>query len=130
MNLPGSHENQYIMKAVMQSFLTLQEYIIPFLVELLPKLTEKLSIVGKNPSRPHFNHYLFETLSISIRIGCVADSNAVTSFEEVLFPIFHGILQQNIQDIDLYSFIFYIVYIEWTHRTTALASYMSAQQIR
>ncbi|PNF40478.1 Exportin-2 [Cryptotermes secundus] len=104
MTLPGSHENEYIMKAVMRSFSSLQEHVIPFLGELLPKLTEKLSVVARNPSRPHFNHYLFEALSISIRIVCVADSNAVTSFEEVLFPIFQEILQQDIQEFVPYVF--------------------------
>jgi exportin-2 (importin alpha re-exporter) len=67
-------------------------------------LTEKLLVVAKNSSHPHFNDYLFETLGISIRIGCVADSNVVTSFEEVLFPIFQGILQQDIQEFVPYVF--------------------------
>lgn len=57
----------FVFAAVMRSFSSLQEHVIPFLGELLPKLTEKLSFVARNPSRPHFNHYLFETLSISIR---------------------------------------------------------------
>ncbi|KDR18464.1 exportin-2 [Zootermopsis nevadensis] len=104
MNLPGSEENAYVMKAVMRSFSSLQEHVIPFLGELLPKLTEKLSFVARNPSRPHFNHYLFETLSISIRIVCATDSNAVASFEEALFPIFQGILQQDVQEFVPYVF--------------------------
>lgn len=64
---PGSEENEYIMKAIMRSFSTLQEAILPLLADLLPKLTEKLSVVARNPSRPNFNHCLFETLSISIK---------------------------------------------------------------
>lgn len=52
----------------MRAFSTLDESVIPFLAELLPKLTQKLTIVAKNPSRPHFNHYLFETISLSIRL--------------------------------------------------------------
>jgi hypothetical protein len=34
---------------------------------------------------------------LCFRIVCTADSNAVTSFEEAFFPIFQGILQQDIQ---------------------------------
>lgn len=64
---PGAEENEYIMKAIMRSFATLQEAIVPFLGELLPKLTQKIAVVARNPSRPNFNHYLFETLSISIK---------------------------------------------------------------
>lgn len=53
--------------AIMRTFSTLQEHVIPFLSSLLPKLTEKLQIVARNPSKPHFNHYLFESLSLSIK---------------------------------------------------------------
>lgn len=51
----------------MRTFSTLQERVIPFLGATLPKLTEKLQMVAKNPSKPHFNHYLFETFSLAIR---------------------------------------------------------------
>lgn len=67
LNTPGSEENEYVMKAIMRSFDILQEIVVPFLVDLLPKLTEELAIVSRNPSRPNFNHYLFETLSLSIK---------------------------------------------------------------
>lgn len=101
--------------AIMRSFSTLQEKVIPFLSVTLPKLTEKLQMVAKNPSKPHFNHYLFETFSLAIRycifcfqnnvfngiflfrIVCTSNPAAVTSFEDILFPIFQGILTQDIQ---------------------------------
>ncbi|XP_012275464.1 exportin-2 isoform X2 [Orussus abietinus] len=104
LDAPGSEENEYAMKAIMRSFGTLQERVVPFLAELLPKLTEKLTIVARNPSRPNFNHYLFETLSLSIKIVCKTNPGAVSSFEQVLFPIFQGILQQDIQEFIPYVF--------------------------
>lgn len=51
----------------MRSFSTLQESVVPYLAELLPTLTQKLAAVSKNPTKPHFNHYLFETITLSIR---------------------------------------------------------------
>ncbi|KAK9747097.1 Importin-beta N-terminal domain [Popillia japonica] len=105
---PVSEENEYIMKAIMRSFSTLQDKVIPFLNVALPKLTEKLQAVCKNPSRPHFNHYLFETFSLSIRIVCRNNSSAVASFEDVLFPIFQGILFQGILQQDIQEFIPYV----------------------
>lgn len=63
----GSEENEYVMKAIMRSFGILQDNIVPFLADLLPKLTDKLTVVSKNPTRPNFNHFLFETLSLSIK---------------------------------------------------------------
>lgn len=67
LNKPGSEENEYVMKAIMKSFAVLQDAVVPYLADMLPKLTEKLAIVARNPSRPNFNHYLFETLSLSIK---------------------------------------------------------------
>ncbi|XP_060521599.1 exportin-2 [Cylas formicarius] len=101
---PVSEENEYIMKAIMRTFSTLQERVIPFLGVALPKLTEKLQVVARNPSKPHFNHYLFETISLSIRIVCRANQSAVKSFEDILFPIFQAILQQDIQEFIPYVF--------------------------
>lgn len=53
--------------AIMRTFSTLQEAVIPFLSALLPKLTLKLQVAARNPSKPHYNHYLFESLSLSIK---------------------------------------------------------------
>lgn len=88
--LSGSAENEYVMKgklrlklknnfskltnqllfnllAIMRSFHVLQAGAMPFMAVALPRLTEILTFVAKNPSRPLFNHYLFETLSLSIK---------------------------------------------------------------
>ncbi|XP_024946747.1 exportin-2 isoform X2 [Cephus cinctus] len=102
--IQGSEENEYVMKAIMRSFVILQESVVPFLADLLPKLTEKLTMVARNPSRPNFNHYLFETLSLSIKIVCKTNPEAVASFEQALFPIFQGILQQDVQEFIPYVF--------------------------
>jgi len=51
----------------------------------------------QNPSKPHFNHYLFEALCVAIRITCKDNKEAVTSFEGGLFAPFQEILQQDVQ---------------------------------
>lgn len=51
----------------MRTFFTLKQQIIPFLAELLPILTDKLTIVARNPSQPEFNHFLFETISFCVK---------------------------------------------------------------
>lgn len=111
---PVSEENEYVMKAMMRTFSTLQERVIPYLNVALPKLTEKMQIVAKNPSKPHFNHYLFETFSLAIRIVCKSNPTAVTSFEDILFPIFQGILQQDIQEFIPYVFQILSMLMEYT----------------
>jgi exportin-2 (importin alpha re-exporter) len=101
---PGSTENEYIMKAVMRSFSALQNSVVPYLAHLLPPLTNKLAQAAKNPTRPHYNHYLFESLSLSIRIVCQSNPQAVTSFEQVLFPVFEEILKMDVQEFVPYVF--------------------------
>ncbi|KAF5296580.1 hypothetical protein FQR65_LT10233 [Abscondita terminalis] len=121
---PVSEENEYFMKAIMRSFSTLQERILPFLSAILPKLTDKLQQVAKNPSKPHFNHFLFETISLSIRIVCRSNSGAVASFEDILFPIFQGILQQDIQEFIPYVFQLLSMLMELTPTGSIPEPYM------
>lgn len=101
---PNSGENEYVMKAIMRVFNTLNEHTMPFMAVALPKLTEILTQVAKNPSKPHFNHYLFETIALSIKIVCKIEPNAVSSFEEALFPQFQYILQSDIMEFLPYVF--------------------------
>jgi exportin-2 (importin alpha re-exporter) len=101
---PGSNENEYVMKAIMRSFHTLDQQSMPFMGQALPRLTEILTQVSRNPSKPHFNHYLFESISLAITIVCKVEPKAVTSFEEALFPIFQHILQEDIMEFLPYVF--------------------------
>ncbi|XP_035788242.1 exportin-2-like [Anopheles albimanus] len=108
----GSNENEYIMKCVMRVLNTLQEASLSFMFVVLPRLTEILAVVAKNPSKPHFNHYLFETLALSVKLVCKADPNAVSSFEEALFPVFQGILQQDVLEFMPYVFQMLSLFLE------------------
>lgn len=101
---PNSGENEYVMKAIMRTFSTLNEHTMPFMPNALPKLTEILTQVARNPSKPHFNHYLFETIALSIKIVCKIEPNTVTSFEDLLFPQFQNILQADIMEFLPYVF--------------------------
>ena len=80
----------------MRTFSALQEAVIPLMAKYLPILTNKLIQVAKNPCKPHFNHYLFECFSISIRVVCKNQPDAVANFEGILFPVFQQILQQDV----------------------------------
>uniref|UniRef100_A0A8C7GUF7 Exportin-2 n=1 Tax=Oncorhynchus kisutch TaxID=8019 RepID=A0A8C7GUF7_ONCKI len=122
--LPGSSENEYIMKAIMRSFSLLQETIVPYIPTLIGQLTHKLLLVSKNPSKPHFNHYLFESLCLSIRITCKANPTTVGSFEEALFPVFTEILQNDVQEFVPYVFQVMSLLLE-IHTSSIPNSYMA-----
>lgn len=57
------------------------------------------AVYSQNPSKPHFNHYLFESLCLSVRITCKANPTTVGNFEEALFPVFTEILQNDVQGL-------------------------------
>ncbi|XP_045151350.1 exportin-2 [Echinops telfairi] len=124
LTLPGSSENEYIMKAIMRSFSLLQDAIIPYIPTLISQLTQKLLAVSKNPSKPHFNHYMFEAICLSIRITCKANPAAVVNFEEALFLVFTEILQNDVQEFIPYVFQVMSLLLE-THKNDIPSSYMA-----
>jgi len=69
--LPSSAENEYVMKCIMRSFSTLQESVIPYLATLLPVLTQKLQLAAKNPTKPHYNHYLVR-IAVGSQCGLIS----------------------------------------------------------
>uniref|UniRef100_A0A2I3H1C3 Exportin-2 n=1 Tax=Nomascus leucogenys TaxID=61853 RepID=A0A2I3H1C3_NOMLE len=110
--------------SIMRSFSLLQEAIIPYIPTLITQLTQKLLAVSKNPSKPHFNHYMFEAICLSIRITCKANPAAVVNFEEALFLVFTEILQNDVQEFIPYVFQVMSLLLE-THKNDIPSSYMA-----
>lgn len=121
--LPGSAENEYVMKAIMRTMSMMQENLVPLVPLLLKSLTEKLILVSKNPSKPHFNHYLFEALCIAIRTTCKTSIESVSQFEQLLFPPFTELLQKDVQEFIPYVFQILSLLIE-LHKDTVPETYM------
>lgn len=104
LELPGSPENEHIMKAIMRLFsFSKSNLIVQFLPTVVPKMTNKLTLVAKNPSKPYFNHYLFETLALLIRAACSQDNPSILNeFENVLFSILELVIAQDVQEFTPY----------------------------
>ncbi|XP_048484090.1 exportin-2 [Plutella xylostella] len=96
--------NEYVMKAFLRTVTCLGDASLQYLGAALPALARLLAQVAKNPSKPHFNHYLFETLSLSVKLVTKANPSAVSAFEDALFPIFQEILQNDVQEFMPYVF--------------------------
>lgn len=108
LDLPESAENEYVVKCIMRTLSFagtnlggLPGDVVQF---SLNKLGARLAEVAKNPRQPTFNHYLFECISAIVRFGSTADSSIVASCENVLFPIFQGILEQDVAEFTPYVF--------------------------
>ena len=104
LKVEGSEQNEYVMKAIMRSMSTMQDSIAPYSETLLNQLSAKLAQVSQNPSKPHFNHYLFESICCIIRYSCKADAKPVDKFESSLFPIIESILVRDVSEFLPYVF--------------------------
>ena len=102
--IQGSELNEYAMKAILRVMSTLQEKVAPYSETLLKELADKLTVVSDNPSKPHFNHYLFESICCIIRCSCKVNTSLVEKFEIKLFPIVENILVKDVSEFLPYVF--------------------------
>ena len=58
----------------------------------------------QNPSKPNFNHYLFETFGILIKAVCFKNPALIQKFEASLSPIVNYVLEQDITGDYIQSF--------------------------
>merc|ERR1712196_83308 len=69
--------------------------LTPMMGDVVEALSSKMIQVAQNPGKPKFNHYMFESISCAVRYTCEATPEAVTAFEEKLFPPSETILTVN-----------------------------------
>eukprot|EP00633_Aureoumbra_lagunensis_P002197 CAMPEP_0197286210 /NCGR_PEP_ID=MMETSP0890-20130614/1681_1 /TAXON_ID=44058 ORGANISM="Aureoumbra lagunensis, Strain CCMP1510" /NCGR_SAMPLE_ID=MMETSP0890 /ASSEMBLY_ACC=CAM_ASM_000533 /LENGTH=764 /DNA_ID=CAMNT_0042754417 /DNA_START=78 /DNA_END=2372 /DNA_ORIENTATION=- len=111
-------ENEYCVKAVMRLLLVADTAVAPAAQLITDKLVKALARVCGNPRNPKFNHYLFESLAVLIRVVCRGSSceqnngnqpsvqadAAASKFEVLLFPPFQSVLQMAVAEFTPYVF--------------------------
>ena len=65
----------------------------------------------KNPNKPNFNHYLFETFTVLIRTSVSKNVNVLDQFEQVLFPVFTPIFTDDVAGICYCFFFLFFTFI-------------------
>lgn len=103
LRLPESGENEYVMRAVMRLVAFVGNAIAPVAAPALQQLCDILLAVARNPTQPGFNHYLFESIAALVKFGCQPGAG-VAAAEEVIFPPFQLILQEDVQEFHPYVF--------------------------
>ena len=103
-NVEAPWENEYVMKAVMRLLVVGQGDAVPHAGVITEKLVASLARVCANPRNPKFNHYLFESLAVLVRVACGADPKAAATFEQLLFPPFQQVLQLDVVEFAPYVF--------------------------
>ena len=124
LTLEGSAENEYIMKAIMRTIAVSKTSIQPYLEAILTRLNGKLVEVCKNPSKPYFNHYLFESIAISLQVAVSADPNSAKVVENSIFQIAEGIFTQDVQEFLPYIIQLLSLLLELNPATEIPENYM------
>lgn len=111
------------MKATMRGLAVIKEDAVQVTEMIIKKLTETLGKVCKNPSNPHFNHYLFESIAVLVRSVCSTDAKYVQSFEGLLFPPFNHVLQMEVTEFTPYVFQVLAQLLEYSSASELSAGY-------
>ncbi|CAF5072985.1 unnamed protein product, partial [Rotaria magnacalcarata] len=77
---------------------SLHEGVLPYLSQLMDKLVLILRRSSRNPNKPNFNHYLFETITVLIRTSVTQNVGVLNQFEQILFPVFTPIFTEDIAE--------------------------------
>ena len=99
-----SSTNEYIMKVIMRLITIAQEDIAGIGQLVIEHFTKLLLRHAANPSNPSFNHYLFESIAITVRSVCKQTKELVIEFENLLFEPFELILTNGVDAFVPYVF--------------------------
>ncbi|KAF5343738.1 hypothetical protein D9756_011534 [Leucocoprinus leucothites] len=127
-------ENDHLMRCAMRVVLTARQTLTPGYQEILSRFVNILGTIAKNPSNPHFDQYIFESIaglmryftffdkvssfdsiskyddlfdpisSLNSRFVVAGSPTTLPIFEQALFGPFTFILQQDIDQYIPYSF--------------------------
>lgn len=119
---PSNNPNDYAMKCVMRTLVTAKAQILSSTQTVVTRLTSALARVAGNPQNPHYNHYLFESIALLIKNACSADAASTAVFEDLLFPSFNKVLQNDIAEFTPYVFQIMAQLLELRPKNSGLGS--------
>lgn len=104
-----SSQNDYIMKAILQVCVTANSDLSQYVPVILDTLTKILFKVAQNTKNPQFNHFVFETIVLSMNSSCKQNPTAVESFETMLFPPLQEMLSQPASLTEFGPYVFQVL---------------------
>eukprot|EP01104_Vermistella_antarctica_P013384 TRINITY_DN4032_c1_g2_i1.p1 TRINITY_DN4032_c1_g2~~TRINITY_DN4032_c1_g2_i1.p1 ORF type:complete len:1002 (+),score=275.78 TRINITY_DN4032_c1_g2_i1:117-3008(+) len=108
-------QNEYLMKALDRLVNSANQTIAPVFEAVISRLSSVLAVVCKNPSNPHYNHHLFETIAAIIKNLCSSGNAAVISrVETAVFPSFQHIMENDVEEFSPYVFDILALLMELT----------------
>ncbi|KAF7976444.1 hypothetical protein HWV62_6681 [Athelia sp. TMB] len=117
-------ENDHLMKCAMRVIVTARQTLTPGYERTLARLVGILGVISKNPSNPHFDQYIFESIAALMRFVVSGSESTLPTFEAALFGPFTIIIQQEIEQYIPYVFQILAQMLE-LHKHDAPADYRS-----
>ncbi|KAG4306464.1 hypothetical protein PORY_000452 [Pneumocystis oryctolagi] len=115
-------ENDFLMKCIMRAIATAKSGIIPLMNTVSSYLVKIILEISKNPSNPKFNHYVFESLAALIRYTVPHSKEILSHLENLLFPSFQLVLQNDVTEFIPYIFQILAQLLEY-HDSNLLDTY-------
>ncbi|AFZ81362.1 hypothetical protein BEWA_007710 [Theileria equi strain WA] len=115
--------NEFYIKCTMKIFLFLREDIRESGLLTLEIIIDLIKAVSDNPINPIYNHYLFESLSILLRIHLQSGNNvnlSLEKIEEVLIPTLALIIKQEMHSFIPYSFQILYLLLKFAKKSTVI----------
>ncbi|RKF60712.1 Importin alpha re-exporter [Erysiphe neolycopersici] len=94
-------ENEFLMRCVMRVLIAVKDGMTPNIDNILQHLVNIMEVIGRNPSNPKFYYYHFEAIGALVRY---AGQENQKKLEDILYPPFLRILQNDIQEFMPYVF--------------------------
>uniref|UniRef100_A0A5S6QFA0 Exportin-2 n=1 Tax=Trichuris muris TaxID=70415 RepID=A0A5S6QFA0_TRIMR len=97
-------ECSYTIRCLMQVLHVFCEQPADIVSTLSQQLCQKIALVAKNPRKPHFNHYLFETACLLVKSMERKNMDYFRAIESMLMEPFQDVLQTDVSDFVPYVF--------------------------
>lgn len=118
-SMRAEEPSEFYVRCVMRIFLFLRQDVRESGFMMLDIIVQLIKSASDNPVNPVFNHYLFECLSILLRIHLEAGSmQAVSHIEDTLIPTIAIIIQQELHPFVPYSLQILYVLLRATKRSS------------
>jgi len=106
---PESSLNDHVLKSICAVFTTSDKMIIKQAERILQTIIKIAERISANPSKPVFNHWLFESLGVFIRECVKKKPESVDVFENGLLPVLFGMLKKDTCRTEFFPYVFQIV---------------------
>ncbi|KFD55058.1 hypothetical protein M514_03976 [Trichuris suis] len=104
LTMESTTECSYTMRCLTQLLNVFRDQPVDVISTLSQQLCQKIALVAKNPRKPYFNHFMFETACMLVK--CVGSKNMdyFRAIESMLIEPFQDILQTDVAEFVPYVF--------------------------